>query len=75
LFRKHIMSSTNDSTMMETRQPHYAKAPASREIFDGKRMRKAVVRRTVDFNNSSMRWMLDRPGQDTEKDVPVGWLY
>ncbi|EME31204.1 hypothetical protein Gasu_14510 isoform 2 [Galdieria sulphuraria] len=56
---------------METRQPHYAKAPASREIFDGKRMRKAVVRRTVDFNNSSMRWMLDRPGQETEKDVPT----
>ena len=31
--------------------------PFSKMIFDGKRMRKAIQRRTVDYNHSVARWM------------------
>ncbi len=33
------------------------------DVFDGKQLRKAVARRTVDFNSSAMRWFLDRAWQ------------
>lgn len=31
--------------------------PFSKMVFDGKRMRKAIQRRTVDYNHSVARWM------------------
>ena len=31
--------------------------PFSKMVFDGKRMRKAIQRRTVDYNHSLTRWM------------------
>lgn len=31
--------------------------PFSRMVFDGKRMRKAIQRRTVDYNHSVGRWI------------------
>lgn len=31
--------------------------PFSKLVFDGKRMRKAIQRRTVDYNQSLARWM------------------
>ena len=33
------------------------------DVFDGKQLRKAVARRTVDFNSSAMRWFLVRAWQ------------
>lgn len=42
------------------------------EQFDGKQLRKAIARRTVDFNSSAMRWYLDRTWQDElSGDVPA----
>lgn len=40
----------------------YGKPPRN-DVFDGKQLRKAVARRTVEFNSSSMRWYLDRAWQ------------
>lgn len=40
----------------------YGKPPRN-DVFDGKQLRKAVARRTVDYNSSAMRWFLDRPWQ------------
>jgi polyadenylation factor subunit 2 len=34
--------------------------PFSKMVFDGKRMRKAIQRRTVDYNHSVARWMQER---------------
>lgn len=36
---------------------------ARNDVFDGKQLRKAVARRTIDFNSSAMRWYLDRAWQ------------
>lgn len=33
------------------------------DVFDGKQLRKAVARRTVDYGSSAMRWYLDRAWQ------------
>ncbi|KAI7861762.1 WD40-repeat-containing domain protein [Spinellus fusiger] len=37
-----------------------AGVPFSKMVFDGKRMRKAIQRRTVDYNHSLARWMQER---------------
>eukprot|EP00180_Rhodochaete_pulchella_P000513 Plantae.Rhodophyta-Rhodochaete_pulchella.ctg1366.p1 GENE.Plantae.Rhodophyta-Rhodochaete_pulchella.ctg1366~~Plantae.Rhodophyta-Rhodochaete_pulchella.ctg1366.p1 ORF type:complete len:447 (+),score=49.68 Plantae.Rhodophyta-Rhodochaete_pulchella.ctg1366:27-1343(+) len=39
---------------------HGGRPARSQEVFDGKQLRKAIVRRIVDFNPSAMRWHLDR---------------
>jgi polyadenylation factor subunit 2 len=31
--------------------------PFSKMVFDGKRMRKAIQRQTVDYNHSMIKWM------------------
>jgi len=31
--------------------------PSSRMVFDGKRMRKAIQRRTVDYNTPTIHWL------------------
>jgi polyadenylation factor subunit 2 len=42
------------------------------DVFDGKQLRKAVARRTVDYNSSAMRWFLDRAWQsELCIDVPT----
>jgi hypothetical protein len=38
--------------------------PFSKMVFDGKRMRKAIQRRTVDYNHSVARWMQVRINSD-----------
>jgi len=53
------------------RQPYYARPPKSSEVFDGKQLRKAVQRRTIDFNSPAMRWYLDRARFDTEKETHI----
>eukprot|EP00170_Pyropia_yezoensis_P001427 contig_6291_g1431 len=43
-----------------------------REVFDGKQLRKAVQRRTVDFSASASRWLLYRTWQDgSAADAPA----
>jgi polyadenylation factor subunit 2 len=42
------------------------------DVFDGKQLRKAVARRTVDYNSPAMRWYLDRAWQsETGSDIPA----
>lgn len=49
----------------------YGKPPRN-DVFDGKQLRKAVARRTVDYNSSAMRWFLDRAWQsDLGIDTPA----
>lgn len=42
---------------MGNRRPMTGNVPFSKMVFDGKRMRKAIQRRTVDYNHSVARWM------------------
>ncbi len=42
---------------------NYEQGRTRNDVFDGKQLRKAVARRTVDFNSSAMRWYLDRAWQ------------
>ncbi|KAG4103854.1 WD40 repeat-like protein [Neocallimastix lanati (nom. inval.)] len=37
--------------------------PSSRMVFDGKRMRKAIQRRTVDYNTPTIHWLKNRRWQ------------
>lgn len=49
----------------------YGKPPRN-DVFDGKQLRKAVARRTVDYNSSTMRWFLDRAWQSEQGiDTPA----
>lgn len=42
------------------------------DVFDGKQLRKAVARRTVDYGSSAMRWYLDRAWQsELGADTPA----
>lgn len=45
--------------------------PFSKMVFDGKRMRKAIQRRTVDYNHSLTRWMQVRISHSTRSIVLV----
>ena len=45
--------------------------PFSKMVFDGKRMRKAIQRRTVDYNHSLTRWMQVRISYSTRSIVLV----
>ncbi|CEJ00508.1 hypothetical protein RMCBS344292_14561 [Rhizopus microsporus] len=43
--------------------------PFSKMVFDGKRMRKAIQRRTVDYNHSVARWMQERVWIRDKRDI------
>ncbi|KAG0190935.1 WD repeat-containing protein 33 [Apophysomyces sp. BC1034] len=43
--------------------------PFSKMVFDGKRMRKAIQRRTVDYNHSLARWMQERTWVRDRRDT------
>ncbi|KAI8981507.1 WD40-repeat-containing domain protein [Pilobolus umbonatus] len=43
--------------------------PFSKMVFDGKRMRKAIQRRTVDYNHSVARWMQERVWMRDRRDA------
>ncbi|KAG0209244.1 hypothetical protein BGX31_002176 [Mortierella sp. GBA43] len=42
----------------------------SRIVFDGKRMRKSIQRRTVDYNHSVTRWLQLMPYVKNKRDLP-----
>ncbi|KAF9365988.1 hypothetical protein BGX34_007039 [Mortierella sp. NVP85] len=42
----------------------------SRIVFDGKRMRKSIQRRTVDYNHSVTRWLQLTPHVKGKRDLP-----
>ncbi|KAA8495439.1 pre-mRNA 3' end processing protein WDR33 [Porphyridium purpureum] len=50
----------------------YYSRPAGRynEVFDGKQLRKAVQRRTIDYNASSLKWLVDRPRKTRAREYP-----
>ncbi|KAJ8908193.1 hypothetical protein NDN08_008287 [Rhodosorus marinus] len=43
----------------------------NKEVFDGKQLRRAVQRRTVDYNSSAMRWFLDRTWKNEVGEAPM----
>ncbi|KAF9103025.1 hypothetical protein BGX29_003896 [Mortierella sp. GBA35] len=43
---------------------------SSRTVFDGKRMRKSIQRRTVDYNHSITRWLQTAPYIKNKRDLP-----
>lgn len=56
------MAAFDSSFTMAGANSSYGRPPRN-DVFDGKQLRKAVARRTVDFNSSAMRWFLDRAWQ------------
>lgn len=60
-----------DNNMAAGANSSYGKPPRN-DVFDGKQLRKAVARRTVDYNSSAMRWFLDRAWQsELGTDTPA----
>ncbi|OZJ03912.1 pre-mRNA 3' end processing protein WDR33 [Bifiguratus adelaidae] len=51
----------NASTTSEDRAAEDGHAPFSKTVFDGKRMRRAVARRTVDYNHDIQKWIKANP--------------
>lgn len=52
-----------EQSIPEDRRVKYVVQQQQGEVFDGKRLRRAMVRKTVDFASSAMRWYLDRGWQ------------
>ncbi|KAL1929916.1 hypothetical protein VTP01DRAFT_1070 [Rhizomucor pusillus] len=68
------MSTSNSSSgvgrpmMRGPRQPG-DNVPFSKQVFDGKRMRKAIQRRTVDYNHCIARWLQERARIRNRRDT------